>query len=98
MGGMFLRGEHQKTLPMGIDIALEDKVGGTVTLEVTMQEGRNRQLRRMFGEVNHPVKSITRKKHGPIGMKGLRSGEWRKLSHMEVQKIKSRQVPREPAR
>ncbi len=98
MGGMFLYGEHQKTLPMDIDIVSEDKMDGTVTLQITMQEGRNHQLRRMFDQVNHPVRSITRQKHGPIGMKGLRPGEWRKLSLTEVQKIKSRQAPKLPAR
>jgi len=58
-------------------------------LEVTISEGRNRELRRMFAKLGHPVLSLRRMRIGPLSSKGLRVGSWRKLTLKEVRDLKA---------
>lgn len=48
-------------------------------VDIIIREGKNRQIRRMFEGIGHDVRSITRVSHGPIRIKNLRPGEWRRL-------------------
>ena len=57
------------------------------TLEVTIQEGRNREVRRIFARVGFKVTSLTRTQIGPLGIRGLREGRWRALSRDEVEAL-----------
>jgi len=41
------------------------------TLEITVREGRNRQVRRMLANLGHKVRDLTRIKMGPLTLKGL---------------------------
>lgn len=58
--------------------------GGTSALEVTIHEGRNRQVRRMCEAVGHPVRRLVRTRIGPLHAPRLGPGEWRLLSPTEV--------------
>jgi 23S rRNA pseudouridine2605 synthase len=62
-------------------------------LEVTITEGRNRELRRIFAKLGHPVLSLKRIRIGPLSAKGLRLGSWRKLAAWEVRELKSAATP-----
>jgi 23S rRNA pseudouridine2605 synthase len=55
--------------------------------EVTLIEGRNRQIRRMFEQVGHHVEKIRRVKYGPLEL-DVEPGKYRELSPGEVQKLK----------
>ncbi len=55
--------------------------------EVTLFEGRNRQIRRMFEEVGHHVEKIKRVKMGPLEL-DVPPGEFRRLSPEEVEMLK----------
>lgn len=57
-------------------------------LDITLTEGRNRQVRRMLAHVGHRVKKLTRIQMGPLKLKGLRLGEWRELSIGEVRALR----------
>jgi 23S rRNA pseudouridine2605 synthase len=59
------------------------------TLRITIHEGRNRQVRRMCEAVGHPVIRLVRTRIGPIVERGLRPGEWRLLSAVEVQQLQA---------
>jgi 23S rRNA pseudouridine2605 synthase len=54
------------------------------TLEITIHEGRKRQIKRMCEAVGHPVVSLTRVRFGPLTLGGLAAGEHRALSADEV--------------
>ena len=57
---------------------------GADTLEITIHEGRKRQVKRMCEAVGHPVKRLERIAFGPLTLTGLAAGRWRKLSAVEV--------------
>lgn len=48
-------------------------------IELTLHEGRNRQVRRMTAAVGHPTLRLVRIQIGEIGLDGLAPGEWRQL-------------------
>ena len=56
---------------------------------VTIHEGRNRQVRRMFEAVGHQVLQLRRVKFGPLELGDLRRGEWRELRPEEVKALKA---------
>ena len=57
-------------------------------LEMTIREGRNRQVRRMCEAVGHPVLSLKRLKFGPLSLGQLKPGQYRKLEEKEIRELK----------
>ncbi len=53
-------------------------------LEITLCEGRNRQIKRMLARLGHKVKKLTRVKFGPLTLRGLGIGQYRALTKREV--------------
>jgi 23S rRNA pseudouridine2457 synthase len=51
----------------------------TSWLELTLREGRNRQVRRMTARVGFPTLRLVRARIGRIGLEGLAPGEWREV-------------------
>jgi pseudouridine synthase len=64
-------------------------------LEITIREGRNRQVRRMLAHVGHKVRDLTRVRMGPLTLHGLEPGDFRALTPREVKALKS--LGQEPA-
>ena len=60
-----------------------------VTISVTIHEGRNRQVRKMFEAIGHPVAHLKRVAIGPLRDAKLKVGQWRELSEDEVKKLRS---------
>jgi 23S rRNA pseudouridine2605 synthase len=58
-------------------------------LQVTLTEGKNQQIRRMFAAVGHPVSKLRRVQFGPLSDPNLKPGEWRYLSPGEMAAIRS---------
>ena len=63
----------------------------TSLVEITIHEGKNHQVKRMFEKVGHPVEKLTRERIGIFTDKDLKSGEYRKLTPKEVQIVYSYQ-------
>lgn len=57
-------------------------------LEITIHEGRNRQVRRMCETIGYPVVSLKRTRFGPLELGDLSPGKYRVLSPQEVVKLK----------
>ncbi len=57
------------------------------TLELTIHEGRKRQVKRMCEAVGHPVRSLARISFGPLELGDLPSGSHRRLSQAEVEAL-----------
>jgi 23S rRNA pseudouridine2605 synthase len=62
-------------------------VGGDDELELTIREGRNRQVRRMCEAVGHPVLTLRRIAFGPLRLGGLQPGAHRRLGEAELRKL-----------
>jgi 23S rRNA pseudouridine2605 synthase len=61
--------------------------GDATMVELVMGEGRNREVRRMFDAIGHPVKSLVRTAVGPLTDRSLRPGQSRLLTVEEVRRI-----------
>lgn len=57
----------------------------TAWLEITLTEGRNRQVRRMTAAVGHPTLRLVRIAIGDLRLSDLLPGQWRDLSKQEIQ-------------
>src|SRR5262249_48083571 len=64
------------------------KGSGNPWFEVTLHQGRNQQIRRMFQSIGHPVEKLRRVRIGFLQDEKLRPGEWRFLSEHEVAPFK----------
>ena len=56
-------------------------------VEITIHEGRKRQVRRMLDEVGHPVRALTRVQFGPLRLGDLQPGQSRRLTAREVDEL-----------
>ena len=56
--------------------------------EITITEGRNRQVRRMLEAVGSKVLKLVRTRLGPLTLEGLKIGEWRSLTREEVEALR----------
>jgi len=61
---------------------------GRTKVELTIHEGRNRQVRRMFDAVGHPVIRLHRSVYAGLEVDGLAPGSWRALTPAEVRKLR----------
>jgi 23S rRNA pseudouridine2605 synthase len=58
-------------------------------VELTIHEGRNRQVKRMFEAIGHRVRRLHRSGYGPLSVEGLEPGEWRELTPSEVERLRA---------
>jgi len=61
---------------------------GAHEIELTIREGRNRQVRRMCEAVGHPVLELCRTGFGPLRLGGLAPGEHRRLGERELARLR----------
>jgi pseudouridine synthase len=61
--------------------------GKNTWLEITIKEGRNRQIRRMCSAVGYPVLKLKRTRYGPIRLGNLKPGIYRNLTPAEMEKL-----------
>ena len=59
-------------------------------LEITLMEGRNRQVRRMTAAVGHPTLRLVRVAIGALRLSELQPGQWRELTSDELESLKAR--------
>jgi 23S rRNA pseudouridine2605 synthase len=83
--GVMLDG--QITSPAAVRI-IRSEAFATV-LQVSIHEGRNRQVRRMIEAVGHKVLMLRRIQYGPLELGALERGQWRDLTADEVEKLKA---------
>lgn len=57
-------------------------------VRIILREGRNREVRRMFDAVGHPVHRLLRRRFGPVRLDHLAPGRWRSLSGDEVESLR----------
>jgi 23S rRNA pseudouridine2605 synthase len=78
-------GKRVKTGPALVRVVKE---AANPWYEITLIEGRNRQIRRMFEAVGHHVEKIKRVRYGPLTL-DVPPGKFRSLTLREIEKLKS---------
>jgi 23S rRNA pseudouridine2605 synthase len=82
-----VRLEDGKTAPAEVKLLSADKNKNASVVEMTIHEGKNRQVRRMFEAVGCPVLKLKRERYAFLTLRGLNPGEWRELTPHEVKKL-----------
>ncbi len=80
-----LKIENYTTSPAKLRIV--SKKENTCVIEVTIHEGKNRQVRKMCEAIGHPVLSLKRISLGNLTLGDLSDGSWRELSRNEVEAL-----------
>ena len=83
-GGVVL--DERKTSPAKVRVTKTEGDHSYVT--VTIHEGRNRQVRRMFEAVGSTVTALKRIGFGPLQLDDLPRGRWRYLTEAEIRSLK----------
>ena len=81
--------EDYTTRPAKVKILKTEEEKDQSRLEITIHEGKNRQVRKMCEAVGHKVLALHRSKIAGIGVKELPLGKWRYLSKNEINQILS---------
>ncbi len=76
---------HKSTLPCKVRVLEESE--DTSTLEFILNEGQNRQIRKMIHAVGSKVRKLVRIRIGALQLQGIESGKFRLLGPKEIQKI-----------
>ena len=79
--------DGRKTSKAKVKVRKVDKKNQTSIVEITIHEGRNHQVKKMFERVGHTVLKLKRERFAFLDLKGLRSGEYRYLNIKEVKKL-----------
>lgn len=77
--------DGERTRPASVRVAAEDE--GRSVLEISIKEGKNRQVRRMCEAVGLSVARLRRSAVGPLKLGMLKSGQWRELTPAEVKAL-----------
>lgn len=64
------------------------KFSDKTLIEIKIREGRNRQVRRMFKAINHPVLKLKRTEQGILSLNSLEKGKYRYLTREEINYLK----------
>lgn len=80
-------GERERTKPA--EVKKLRSSDANAWFEITLHEGRNQQIRRMFDAIGHSVTKLKRTQIGPLDDKRLAPREWRSLTPVEVRRLKS---------
>ena len=94
-----ISGEKLAKLRKGVDIGgfvtspakvnIVKGSAGSTLVEITIHEGKNRQVRKMFAAVGNPVQTLEHIAIGPIRIVHLKEGHYRKLTREEVEYLKN---------
>jgi 23S rRNA pseudouridine2605 synthase len=81
--------EDGKTAPAMVKLLSLDKKKQTSIIELAIHEGKNRQVRRMFEAIGHPVLKLKRERYGTLTLHGLNSGDFKELTPHEVKQLRT---------
>jgi 23S rRNA pseudouridine2605 synthase len=84
-----IRLEDGKTAPARVKLLSADNKKQSAIIEITIHEGRNRQVRRMFEAIGHDVMKLKRERYGFLTLTGLKTGDARELSPHEVKQLRA---------
>ncbi|MFI4882893.1 MAG: pseudouridine synthase [Phycisphaerales bacterium JB064] len=72
----------------GVQVTITKQLRDRAHLEITLTEGRNREVRRVLARVGCPVRKLERVAIGPVKLAELRRGHWRDIRPSELKALK----------
>lgn len=81
--------EDGMTSPAEVELLNHNEEKRTSVVKITIHEGRNRQVKRMFEAIKYEVVKLTRESIAGISTRGLYEGKYRKLTPEEIKYLKS---------
>jgi len=84
--GMMIAGT--KTAPAALTLIKANREMNLALIEITLTEGRKRQVKLMLAAIGHPVKQLTRVSFAGLNMGELDEGKYRRLSAEEISYLK----------
>lgn len=87
-----IRLEDGVTAPAKVKVLSINKSKQTAIIQITIHEGKNRQVRRMFEAIGHPVDKLKREQYAFLHLTGLNPGEIRPLTPHEVKQLRQLSV------
>ncbi|MBN8208039.1 rRNA pseudouridine synthase [Bacillus sp. NTK071] len=84
--------EDGKTSKARARILSVDKQKEKSIVELTIHEGKNRQVRRMFEAIGFPVQKLKRERYGFLELTGMNPGDYRELKPYEVKQLRNQAV------
>ncbi len=84
--GIIIDGE--KIVPKRVKVKKKELNKNKEKVEITIVEGKNHIVKKLFKAVGHPVAKLTRERLAFLDVKGLQSGEYRLLTSSEVKRLK----------
>ena len=83
--GMTLK-DGQQLAP--VEVTIHAATRNATTLEITLIQGINRQIRRMCDDFDLTILKLTRIRHGPVSLGNLSPGKYRELTPKEVRELR----------
>lgn len=81
--------ENYLTKPCDCYLISKDKKNNSSLVNITITEGKNHQVKKMFDSINYPVKHLTRVRIGFLTIKDIGRGFYRPLKIHEIKKLKN---------
>ena len=88
--------DEKRTAPSEIKLIERTKEGGNNWYEVTLHQGKNQQIRRMFDSIHHSVTKLRRVRIRPLTDEGLAVGQHRELTSREINRFFQKELRRSP--
>ncbi len=80
--------EDGMTAPAKVKVLSSDKKKNSSIIQISIHEGKNRQVKRMFEAIGHPVLKLKREQYGFLTLQGLSTGDARELTPHEVKQLR----------
>lgn len=77
--------EGKMTAPAKVHLVKQRE--NSAIVELTLHEGRKRQVKKMCAHIGHPVILLKRTAYGRLTLAGLKKGAWRRLNSIDLEKI-----------
>lgn len=81
--------DGEKLKAVHVHLLSSDKEKNTSIIELTLHEGKNRQVRRMLEAIGFPVMKLKREQYSFLNLHGLNAGEYRALTPKEVNQLRT---------
>lgn len=81
-------------VPKQVRLIELNKAQKSTLVSITLTEGRNKQVRKMFDAIGHPVKKLTRIRYDFLTLEGIERGDYRPLRPHEIKKLYANSLPK----